>query len=453
MIKSKYTFEVIVDEKEIVLLNLITFQYEMIKGSNSEVWKSEEFEKLDRRLLDTLLNKRFLVNIDEEDEKIFQYAFKLFGIPQKDVPSHTIYVTSKCNMKCPYCFEKNLNFGEEYLNKVKVDKIIETIGINGGKKELKKILIFGGEPFLKENKEIIIYLFKRLREFKFRYVEIVTNGMEIEFYQDVIRDYADVISGIRFTLNGSEDVHNKLRDTGCYRNTYQRIIRAIKIIQKIENIRIDINVLLDQSNIDSIGIMVDDLREKEILGKKNVFLGFGRTQFAIAPGSDNYIYEIPIERYYGELVDLYKKNSKLDAEFFQGGETALINELIKNIAMGREKCLVPAMVTCRATNPGRYCYYVDGKIYPCTEVAGVKKYAIGSYYPTMEEYQAKSEWEKYKLPLKCKNCRFVAFCNGGCPVSNLSVNGDINKVYCNNIEGALSNTLLRLYKGGFLKDE
>lgn len=450
MNKSKYTFEVRIDETTVVLMNLLSFQIMKINGENKYYWESNNYEKIERCILNELVRGKYLVESEMEDLHLLNRAFQYFGKAKEDVPSHTIYITSKCNMRCPYCFEKNLDFQEENLTKEKIEKVIEAIQHNGGKKGLKKILIFGGEPFLRENKNIVIYLLERLRQFKYRYVEIVTNGMEVTYFEKVLEKYSDVISSVRFTLNGERKTHNNIRDTPKYEDTYEKIISGINIVLKLKMIQVNINVLLDKYNINTINEMISDLNKREILNNPKVSLGFGRTQFAIAPEQANYKYEIPIDEYYSLLINLYKNNPHLNPEYFQGGEVPIINDIIKCFAMKHNPFITPNLVTCRATNPGRFCYFVDGKIYPCTEVAGVSQYAIGEYYPRYIEYSTKKKWLEYEFPKKCKECNFVSFCNGGCLVSNCAMNGEISNVYCNDVKQALSNAILKLYEGDFL---
>ncbi len=79
-----------------------------------------------------------------------------------------LYVTSRCNAKCHFCF-----YGEE-LNRVPELKLPELIKVSEKLKSLSGLLIGGGEPFLRTDLFDIISAFSR--NCRVRIVQIPTNG-------------------------------------------------------------------------------------------------------------------------------------------------------------------------------------------------------------------------------------------------------------------------------------
>lgn len=453
MEKSRFNFEVSTDHNKLIVANLLTFKLVKLDEKCGGIWKSGSLDTLPKGILTELFENGFLCDKEISDDQRLEKAWMFFGKKKREDPTHTIFITDSCNMCCPYCFERAIDFKHAIFNKQMVDAAVETIRKCGGERSLKRILIFGGEPLMQENEEVLVYLLEKLSQFKHRYVEVVTNGMEFQNMFQVISKYQDVISSFRFTLNGSREVHNQIRDTKRYKDTYMIIINAIKRVLHDLKLRVDINVLLDNQNIMSIPDLLQDLKAQQILTNPKAFVGFGRTQFALNPDGENYKPEILLCEYYKELIKLYESIPKEQINVLQGGELPIVLAFIKHILQyDSNNMLVPNLVTCRATQPGRYCYYPDGSIYPCTEVTGIKEYAIGTFFPKLDFNDEKKKWSTYVFPDKCLNCSFICICNGGCPVSNISMNNDIKEVYCFNVAETIRNALVALDEGGFIDE-
>lgn len=452
MKKSKYCFDVNIDNNYIIIYQLLSFKIMILTGEDSVIWKKGEIDKINPLKQKEMLECGMLINEENDDKFILMKALKYFTRRRKDVPSHTIFITNECNMCCPYCFEKNIEASNLTMSEEMLESVFYAIKSSNGDKTLKKILIFGGEPLLRKNSHLVIHLLKLLRKLKYKYVEIVTNGIEIPFFIDMISEFQDVIGSMRLTLNGYKEVHNHIRDTNDINNSYDIIISSIKTILNVTNIDINLNVLIDSGNINSIQNMLVDLKENEILDNDRVHIGFGRTQFPTTPNEVNYSDEVFLEDYYSTLINLYSRNELVDIEMLQGGEIPILCELIHHILSNNKQALKPDLTSCRATYPGRYCYYPDGYIYPCTEVAGMKKFAVGSFFSAEEKYDNWKEWENYKFPQKCLKCKYIAFCSGGCPVSNLCSNGKIDEVYCYNVGKTIENTLIGLFREGYIDE-
>ena len=94
--------------------------------------------------------------------------------------TNVIYLTTKCNMNCSYCYEKEVREKENFIHK---DLTIEDINVFLKEIEIREnsynstIVIMGGEPFLKFNliEYIIEYCKKSQKPFGWG-ISIVTNG-------------------------------------------------------------------------------------------------------------------------------------------------------------------------------------------------------------------------------------------------------------------------------------
>ena len=114
----------------------------------------------------------------------------------------------------------------------------------------------------------------------------------------------------------------------------------------------------------------------------------------------------------------------------------------------KEKIVLPNYRGCDAVYPGRFCFFTDGQIYPCFDCVGMETFAIGKYRVNIEFYGEYEKWKGFSVKniKKCNLCKYVGICNGGCLISNISKNGNIADVFCENIEEAISKFLDFCYR-------
>ena len=93
---------------------------------------------------------------------------------------------------------------------------------------------------------------------------------------------------------------------------------------------------------------------------------------------------------------------------------------------------------CEATFGAQYCFSPDGTITTCLTCVGKPKYKIG----TFDENSVNIDENKLKMwtqrdyfnMQKCKECKFLLFCAGGCPVQSVERFGRIDYPSCDDIE-------------------
>jgi uncharacterized protein len=120
---------------------------------------------LDEETFSVLLRRGYITEMTEDEEKA---ALKSVCDTIKDIDRKThaitIIPTYNCNFRCEYCFEQNIQKnGTAWLKKVMsfdmVDSIFAKINnyLETGNK-IPAIFLFGGEPLLTSNKEIVTYI-------------------------------------------------------------------------------------------------------------------------------------------------------------------------------------------------------------------------------------------------------------------------------------------------------
>ena len=130
---------------------------------------------------------------------------------------------SGCRVNCPYCFQKqtwDFHYGNEFTEEVKED-LLNSLSSS----YIEGLSVLGGEPFEPENQEVLVKLYKELKE---RYPDktiwsytgyvydkdLIKGGKKHTEYTDEILSYLDVLvdgpfiqdkKNISLSFRGSEN--------------------------------------------------------------------------------------------------------------------------------------------------------------------------------------------------------------------------------------------------------
>jgi len=139
-----------------------------------------------------------------------------------------VLLTTKCDLKCKYCYEKSLKEMETDFGNFKVDYSVPSrmsYSVDALKKFIEKdseagIIFYGGEPLLQiEDME------KIMDNVKAKYFIIQTNGMHLD---KIKPKYLNRLHTIFVSIDGDEALTDYYRGEGVYK----RIIRNLRIIRE-----------------------------------------------------------------------------------------------------------------------------------------------------------------------------------------------------------------------------
>ena len=446
MNKTKYVFEQSLKEG-FLLVNLLTFNYLVLNKKDAEKWQNNDLSSMS--CYESLVSECFAV---KDDSALFNHALNYFAIRGELKPTHVVFITDECNQRCPYCFEKesgSLNNIHRRQTMNDIEKIFQMImKINGSPVE-GKIILFGGEPLLLKNLSIIKHCFELAKQYKFSRLQIVTNGTQIRDYKELFSQFHEQIGALIVTLNGSREVHDVIRGS-CNNPTFDIIIDNINyILERFPNISVQINLLLEKRNICNIDKLLFFLKQEGILEKPQVQVLFGRIQSRTNPLQCDYPSALPYENYFSEILKTAAHSTYIEDSMISGSEVNILGQIYKH--WKNNMLVFPSLKGCEAVYPGRYCYYVDGNIYPCTEIVGKDSYAIGSVSDEKVFESRQAKWSNLNIRniKKCMACKYVCLCGGACPVTTIEMNSAMDDPYCLRIENALSKMVEELDKEGF----
>ena len=197
-----------------------------------------------------VLEKRGYITKRSKEEEI-EYARRLANALYRKENilnnSFTVVVTYDCNFRCPYCFEKNIKRATTTFTEEMTDKLYKAVLEIAPEKKLRNntITLYGGEPFMKENKEAVINLVEKGKKLGFKF-SAITNGYDLDFYEQLLGP--DSVCHIQITIDGMPELHNQKRIHRCGLQTFDKIVQNIGLALN-KNVSVSVRVNTDRNNI------------------------------------------------------------------------------------------------------------------------------------------------------------------------------------------------------------
>ena len=231
----------------------------------------------EREALDLLRENGFLV-ADRATERrtLDQYLTEVKN--DSSELNITLLTTLQCNFACDYCFQGDHGDYNKNAEKMSIDtawRVAEWFERELDRVQPQKFVLtfFGGEPLL--NLPVMYLLAERAsRAAKERnidlYTNIITNGLLLT--PDVVdRMLPFGLNGVKITLDGDKDTHNRMRPLRGGQGTFDRIVENIR--QVADRCRIAIGGNFDESSAGSYPALLDYLRAQDF-GSKLVKVNF-----------------------------------------------------------------------------------------------------------------------------------------------------------------------------------
>lgn len=367
--------------------------------------------KFPENTLHTLLRRGYITTKTQEEE--YAYVARIARALHKQCnilyTTFTWVVTYNCNFRCPYCYEERdkkdgksqLAFTKEQVNIAydAQDKIQPS-------QKLRKnvITLYGGEPLLAENKEVVNYIVEEGHRRGYTFVA-VTNGYEIEHFLNLLGP--DGIYKLQITIDGPKEIHDQRRIHYKEHHTFDKIVANVKLALD-KNIKVVIRMNSDGRNIEQYTKLKNYF-------KKEGFFNYSKFEFysailknnnLVSPLVNNKINFLSPDSFIEKQQDKSSQNE--DSDIYQN----LYNALTKKTP------LIFKSISCAAQASG---YVLDpfGNIYPCWEVIGKKNCLEGSYSKEGITWKNEvvSQWKNTDISQKepCKHCKYAFLCGGGCP--------------------------------------
>ncbi|MBR1616736.1 radical SAM protein [bacterium] len=322
-------------------------------------------------------------------------------------------ITLKCNIKCIHCGSSaDFNKRPKELDTEGALDLVEQLADLG----CKRVVLSGGEPFLRKDWAIIAM---RIKDLGMR-VSFISNGYLVD--KDVI-DLLKIIepSGISFSLDGSnEKTHDFIRGK---KGVFKRCLNALRETS---------NLGLYSSAVTS----VHKLNKDELEGILDILLECGvcawQIQIATPQGRMSKDLTLNEEEYY-ELCEFIAKNR----EKYQNLINIVEADCIGYYSILSEKFEQKVWHGCQA---GLRVIGIesDGSIKGCLSIHGdefiegnIKNQSLKDIWNSKDNFKYNRRFKIEDLKGICKDCKYGAVCRAGCSEKALSFTGSIfSSPYC-----------------------
>ena len=320
--------------------------------------------------------------------------------------SFTLYMTTKCNFKCQYCYE-------DYCKQYQLDResLIDTLEfvMNYGDKGKLLIEFLGGEPLLKKDLiyQAIHYIQNNYPRRDVKYY-ITTNCSLID---DEFIDFMNKNNfTVRLSFDGNKETHDLNRVAKNKVSYYEKIFENILRV-KSSGVNFSVRMTVTENTISH---MFDNIFFLHRNGLDNICMIMDVYLKLTPELIVTFIQQVE------QITDLYISE-------FDAGRGFMIDQFdgkMLNMLCDMGNCFS----MCDA-GIGNFKVFPNGQIYPCSFLTNDDRFVIGNIHGGIDVRKAKiialSSYDKDAK--KCNECKIRDFCHGMiCGYMNLVNTGKIN---------------------------
>jgi uncharacterized protein len=354
----------------------------------------------------------------------------------------TLLTTLQCNFACDYCFQGDHGDYNKFASKMSLEtagRVAEWIERELDRMQPEKLVLtfFGGEPLL--NLPVMYQLAARAWDATAArgipmYTNVITNGLLLT--EDVVdRMLPFGLNGIKITLDGDKETHDRMRPLRGGQGTFDRIVENIKRVAGRCPIAIGGN--FDETSVDSFPALLDFLKAQDFadnLVKVN-FKPVVRTKIIEKPPK-GFLSLTPVGANGKPL------NGVCMTSAGAGGGSACDNCDFMDDKMSflREETKQHGFPTADGVHNGpchvhkQHAHTIgpDGSLYACPGFTGELSQSTGHIDGRHEAVrdETRARFDRLDPWKDCGDCAFIPVCAGGCVAASHSQLGDMNLPTC-----------------------
>ncbi len=448
---SNYEIVIPLDDSNSLLVNGLYGAVDVVDRVEAEALSEGKSEKLDGKELERLKSRGHLT---DSPEKEIEDLMILAGVYRRMFAERNLalYIlpTYDCNFRCPYCFEKHrLSSGEEWLKKTMSKEMVDKIFAAVEKEKKRGISatkcgLYGGEPFLPENREIIEYIAKKAAAAGMT-LHATTNGYSLEKFSDILSEYP--FKELQITLDGTKEYNDKRRVYIGGGGSYEKILENIALALA-KGIKVSVRINTGPENFERVHELKQVFEDKGFSDHEEFSYYYAPTDGENYPGKD---YGVS----YSDIVENltrngYEKKDAMEHVSIYGHLVSAVNKLLE------KQSYLPAVDSyCGAEN---MMYLVDreGAVYTCWDFAAMDEMRVGRLDTDREKFAFTFDLLKWtfrnvaQMP-ECMKCPYVFVCRGGCAAQAYREKGDLTKPYCGDAKEIFCNVISVLCEEHFSK--
>jgi uncharacterized protein len=403
----------------------------------------------EREALDVLSENGFLVPDREADRRALDRYFTSVKHDTAEL-NVTLLTTLQCNFACDYCFQGDHGDYNKFAEKMTLDtagRVARWIENELDRVHPERFVLtfFGGEPLL--NLPVLYYLAERLfASTQARAVpisiSIITNGLLLTSeVVDRLLPYG--LTGVKITLDGDRDTHNRMRPLRGGQGTFERIVENIRSVAGRCSVAIGGN--FDESSADSFSALLEFLSRQDFADKlTNVNFkpivrderpprasspSLGKGMLPLVPVGAN---GQPLKPLGGTCMSNVGEGSGAGCDSCDFVDTKMteLREATKRYGFPTPDGVHGG--PCHVHHTHAHTIGPDGSLYACPGFTGEKALSTGHIDGRRDPVResALARFERLHPWDECRDCAFIPVCAGGCVVASHTQLGDMNQPTC-----------------------
>ncbi len=450
------------DRSEVFLMNTLTDAQAVVPAAvmdlvDSLADRAPSADALDagqRETLRTLSELGFIVPDRESERRTLEQYFH--GIREdREQLRLTVLTTLQCNFACDYCIQGDhgdYNRTAHRMSLATAERVVRYAEAQLDEVQPRTLVVtfFGGEPLI--NLPVVYFLAERMHAAAAArgvrlLLNIITNGLLLtREVVDRLKPFG--LNGVKITLDGDRETHDRMRPLRGGQGTFDRIIANIRAIAG--ECRIAIGGNFDVETADRYPALLDFLASQEFapaLSKvtfKPVIRAPQPDATPSARGRRGGI--IPLTPVPADGKPLGGTCMTAAGSGIAGGAgraaSACDSCHFVDDAMSflREETKKRGFATVDGVHMGpceihrRHAHTIgpDGEIYACPGFTGEPTLATGHIErgSTAAQQQAAERFDRLAAWRACGDCAFIPVCAGGCTVAAHAEHGDLDAPAC-----------------------
>jgi uncharacterized protein len=394
--------------------------------------------------LEALVENGFLVDSRTKERAAVEQYFRDLREDTEQLRV-TVLTTLQCNFACDYCFQGDHGDYNKFAEKMSLEtaqKVVAWIGqrMDEVRPEKFVLTLFGGEPLL--NLPVAYYLAEQCQALCeargiSQGLSLITNGLLLT--PDVVERLNQYgLYGVKITLDGDRDTHNRMRPLRGRQGTFDRIVENVRRVASMVPITIGGN--FDETSVDSYPALLDFLREQEF-ADKIVKINFKPVIKAPAAETPKGLIPLTVVGDGGKPLNgtcmttagagSPKGSSVCDSCHFMDEKMSFLRAETRKRGFPTPDGV--HMGPCEIHRRHAHTLGPDGSVYACPGFTGSKTESTGHIDGRDESWRrAAAERFERLSPLKddCGDCSFIPVCGGGCSVAAHTELGDMYDPSC-----------------------
>lgn len=370
----------------------------------------------------------------------------------------TVLTTLQCNFACDYCYQGDRDDYNKFASKMSLEtartlaRWIEQRLEEVGPKKFH-LTLFGGEPLL--NLPVAYYLAERCHAICqergiAQSLSIITNGLLLTpEIVDRLTPYG--LFGVKITLDGDRDTHNRMRPLRGRQGTFDKIIENIRRVAGKVSIAIGGN--FDETSWDSYPALLEFLREQEFADSISK-VNFKPIVRAPEPEQPKGIIPLTVvsagDKPLGGTCMTSAgagsgrpSSTPCDSCNFADEKMSFLREETRKYGFPTPDGV--RMGPCEIHRRHAYTIGPDGSLYACPGFTGEATQSTG-HIEAREETWRQAAAERFERLTaqkdECGDCSFTPVCGGGCSAAAHVELGDLHKASCH--KGSMESALVSL---------